>query len=137
MHRRSLARFDFDAVLLPYNFFMAQQERYRRDFEEVLNVCRERNVAVQVIKSIARGPWATNARTHTTSYQPLEDQADIDSAVHWILGLPGVFLNTAGDLALLPKVLGAASRFERRLSDDEMAAMLDSQRITSLFGLAT
>ena len=35
MHRRSLARFDFDAVLLPYNFFMAQQERYRRDFEEV------------------------------------------------------------------------------------------------------
>src|SRR2546429_7111878 len=30
MHRRSLARFDFDAVLLPYNFFMAQQERYRR-----------------------------------------------------------------------------------------------------------
>ena len=56
MHRRSLARFDFDAVLLPYNFFMAQQERYRRDFEEVLSVCRERNVAVQVIKSVARGP---------------------------------------------------------------------------------
>jgi len=26
MHRRSLARFDFDAVLLPYNFFMAQQD---------------------------------------------------------------------------------------------------------------
>ena len=24
MHRRSLARFDFDSVLLPYNFFMAQ-----------------------------------------------------------------------------------------------------------------
>jgi len=39
MHRRSLARFDFDAVLLPYNFFMAQQDRYRRDFEEVLSVC--------------------------------------------------------------------------------------------------
>src|SRR3989442_3200084 len=70
MHRRSLARFDFDAVLLPYNFFIAQQERYRRDFEGVLGVCRERNVAVQVIKSIARGPWATAARTHTTWYQP-------------------------------------------------------------------
>src|SRR3990172_3514727 len=27
MHRRSLARFDFDSVLLPYNFFMAQDER--------------------------------------------------------------------------------------------------------------
>ncbi len=137
MHKRSLARFDFDAVLLPYNFFMAQNERYRRNFEEVLGICRERNVAVQVIKSIARGPWATAARTHTTWYQPLEEQADIDRAVHWALGLPGVFLNTVGDLALLPRVLDAASRFERRPPDDEMAVMLDAKRVTSLFGLPT
>ena len=74
MHRRSLERFDVDAVLLPYNSLMAQQERYRRNFEEVLDVCRERNVAVQVIKSIARGPWATAARTHTTWYQPLRSR---------------------------------------------------------------
>src|SRR5437867_12738200 len=121
MHRSSVARFDFDAVLWPYYFFVAQQERSRRDFEEVLSVCRERNVAVQVIKSIARGPWATGTRTHTTWYEPLEEQADIDRAVHWVLGLPGVFLNTAGDLTLIPRVLDAASRFERRPSDDEMA----------------
>src|SRR5207245_9729937 len=112
MHKRSLARFDFDSVLLTYNFFMARYERYRRNFEEVLSICRERNVAVQIIKSIARGPWATTDRTRTTWYQPLEDQADIDRAVHWVLGLPGVFINTAGDPGLLPKVLDAASRFE-------------------------
>jgi aryl-alcohol dehydrogenase-like predicted oxidoreductase len=137
MHRRSLARFDFDAVLLPYNFFMAQSERYRRNFEEVLDICRERNVAVQVIKSIARGPWATTDRTRTTWYQPLEEQADIDRAVHWALGVPGVFLNTAGDLSLLPRVLDAASRFERRPSDAEMTAMVERARVTSLFGLPT
>lgn len=137
MHKRSLARFDFDAVLMPYNFFMAQNERYRRSFEEMLGICRERNVAVQIIKSIARGPWATAARTHTTWYQPLEEQADIDRAAHWVLGLPGVFLNTVGDLALLPRVLDAASRFERRPPDAEMAAMLDAKRVTSLFGLPT
>jgi len=135
--QEGLARFDFDAVLLPYNFFMAQQERYRRNFEEVLSLCRERNVAVQVIKSIARGPWAAADRTHTTWYQPLEEQADIDRAVHWALGVPGVFLNTAGDLTLLPKVLDAASRFERRPADEEMRAMLGATRMTSLFGLAT
>jgi aryl-alcohol dehydrogenase-like predicted oxidoreductase len=137
MHRRSLARFDFDAVLLPYNFFMAQSDRYRKDFEAVLGVCRERNAAIQIIKSIARGPWAIVERTHATWYQPLEAQADIDRAVHWALDLPGVFLNTVGDVTLLPKVLDAAGRFERRPADEVMAAMQDARRMTSLFGLAT
>jgi aryl-alcohol dehydrogenase-like predicted oxidoreductase len=137
MHKRSLARFDFDSVLLPYNIFMASDPRYRDAFESLLATCRERNVAVQVIKSIARGPWATTGRTHTTWYQPLEEQADIDRAVHWVLGIPGIHINTAGDLTLLPRVLDAASRFERRTPDDEMTKMLDTQRMTSLFGLAT
>ena len=135
MHRRSLARFDFDSVLLPFNYFMARNERYRQSFEEILAICRERNVAVQVIKSIARGPWATADRTHTTWYQPLEVQADIDRAVHWVMGLPGIFINTVGDLTLLPRVLEAASRFERRPADEEMTAMLGSTRMSSLFGL--
>jgi predicted aldo/keto reductase-like oxidoreductase len=137
MHRRSLARFDFDSILLPYNFFMAQDARYREAFEAVLAVCRERNVAVQVIKSLARGPWATSERTHTTWYQPLTAQPDIDRAVHWALGLPGVFVNTAGDLTLLPRVLDAAERFTTRPGDDAMAEMLRAERMTSLFGLST
>ena len=135
MHRRSLARFDFDSVLLPYNYFMAQDERYRGAFEELLATCRQRRVAVQVIKSLARGPWATTERTHTTWYQPLEAQGDIDRAVHWALDIPDIFLNTAGDLTLLPKVLDAVSRFTHRPADDEMGAMLASTRMTSLFGL--
>jgi aryl-alcohol dehydrogenase-like predicted oxidoreductase len=137
MHRRSLARFDFDSILLPYNFFMAQNERYRRAFDEVAALCLERNVAVQTIKSIARGPWAAADRSHATWYQPLERQEDIDRAVHWVLGRPGIFLNTAGDLALLPKVLDAASRFTRRPSDGEMTALHDATRMSSLFGLPT
>jgi aryl-alcohol dehydrogenase-like predicted oxidoreductase len=137
MHRRSLARFDFDSILLPYNFFMAQNDRYREAFHEVTAICRERNVAVQTIKAIARGPWATTDRSHATWYQPLERQEEIDRAVHWVLGRPEIFLNTAGDLALLPKILDAASRFERRPSDEEMAALHDATRMSSLFGLPT
>jgi aryl-alcohol dehydrogenase-like predicted oxidoreductase len=137
MHRRSLGRFDFDSVLLPYNYFMAQDERYQQSFEELLGICRARNVAVQIIKSIARGPWATTDRTRTTWYQPLEEQPDIDRAVHWVLDVPGVFLNTPGDLTLLPRVLDAASRFARRPADSEMGTMLASTRMTSLFGLST
>jgi aryl-alcohol dehydrogenase-like predicted oxidoreductase len=137
MHRRSLARFDFDSVLLPYNVFFAQNERYRQAFDEVLTIARERNVAVQVIKSIARGPWATTDRTHTTWYQPLEAQADIDRAVHWAMGIPGIHLNSAGDLSLLPRFLDAASRFERRPGDVEMTTLAEATRMTSLFGLPT
>jgi aryl-alcohol dehydrogenase-like predicted oxidoreductase len=137
MHRRSLARFDFDSVLLPYNFFMAQDVRYRAAFEALLAECRARDVAVQVIKTIARGPWATTERTHTTWYQPLEAVADIDRAVHWALGIPSIHLNTVGDLTLLPRVLDAASRFDQPPADDAMAAVAQAQRMTSLFGLPT
>src|SRR5262249_46846378 len=132
MHRRSLARFDFDSVLLPFNYFMARNDRYRRSFEEILTICRERKVAVQVIKSIARGPWAVAGETHPTWSQPPQAPAEIDRAVHWVLGLPDVFINTVGDLSLLPRVLEAAARVERRPSDDEMDAMLGAARMTSL-----
>jgi hypothetical protein len=49
------------------------------------------------------------------------------------LGNEDVFLNTAGDITLLPKVLDAAERFESRPSDDAMQAMVDEQRMEPLF----
>ncbi len=137
MHRRSLARFDFDSVLMPYNFFMAQNERYMNDFESVLRVCKQRNVAVQTIKSIARGPWATGSPTRATWYEPLEDQADIDLAIHWVMGREGIHFNTVGDTVLLPRVLDAACRYESRPRDAQMQAMLERGQITSLFGIGT
>lgn len=135
MHKRSLERFDFDSVLLPYNYVMAQNESYHNDFEAVVQACEARNVAVQTIKSLARGPWATTEKQRNTWYQPLEDQVDIDRAVHWVIGRPNIFLNTAGDIHLLPKILDAAHRFESRPSDDDMTTMLEAQCMTSLFGI--
>ncbi len=135
MHKRSLERFDFDSVLMPYNYVMHQNERYREDFDAVARLCEERHVAVQTIKSIARGPWATTDKARNTWYEPLEAQADIDRAIHWVIGRPHIFLNTAGDIHILPTVLDAASRYETRPGDDDMIAMLEKQRLTPLFGL--
>ena len=135
MHFKSLERFDFDSVLLPYNYLMWGNAGYRADFERLEAVCLERNVAMQTIKTIALGPWAASERTHTTWYQPLRDQEDIDLAVHWAMARPHVFLNTAGDLSLLPKVLDAAGRFVSRPSDDEMKTLQTEKRISSLFGI--
>ncbi len=110
-HRRSLERFDFDSVLLPYNYITMQNAYYAANFHALVATCQERNVAVQTIKSIAYQPWLGRAHTRDTWYQPLEDPQDIDMAVWWVLARPGLFLNTVGDIHLLPKVLDAASRF--------------------------
>src|SRR5579859_7576274 len=123
-HRRSLERFDFDSVLLPYNFITMKLPYYAENFNALAATCRERNVAVQTIKSIAMRPWRGRERTHTTWYEPLESQADIDVAVWWVLGRPGVFLNTVGDVNLLPKMLDAARRFEKRPSDEQMQELM-------------
>src|SRR3954453_9595212 len=60
MHLRSLQRFDYDSVLLPYNHTLLQDAGYREDVDQLLELCAERNVAVQTIKSIARRRWATD-----------------------------------------------------------------------------
>jgi len=137
MHKRSLARYDFDSVLMPWNYIMASNDLYVRTFEEVLRICKQRGVAVQTIKAIARGPWATTEQNRNTWYQPLEEQQDIDRAVHWVLGRGDVFLNTVGDVDLLPKVLDAAARFEKVTEEQAMTEMAREQRITSLFGLGS
>src|ERR1700686_965292 len=93
-HRRSLERFDFDTVLLPYNYITMQNPYYAENFHALLSTCQQRNVAVQTIKSIAYKPWMGRPHTHNTWYEPLDDQQDIDLAVHWVLKQPGIFLNT-------------------------------------------
>jgi aryl-alcohol dehydrogenase-like predicted oxidoreductase len=133
MHIRSLERFDFDSVLLPYNYSLTQNPLYASEFETLVTRCRERNVAVQTTKSVARRPWAGRPKTYNTYfYEPLEIQEAIDKAVHWVLGYPDVFLITAGDMRLLPRILDAATRFEVQPSDAEMAteaAILDIRPI--------
>jgi aryl-alcohol dehydrogenase-like predicted oxidoreductase len=133
MHRRSLERFPFDSVLLPYNFVQMQDERYADRFEQLAAVCAERNVALQTIKSLAHRRWDGRAKTASTWYEPLREQADIDLAAHWVLGRPQAFLLTTGDVEILPRLLDAAERFERRPGDEEMAALVDRREATPLF----
>jgi aryl-alcohol dehydrogenase-like predicted oxidoreductase len=134
MHRRSLERFDFDSVLLPYNYILMQNEQYAADFEALMKICQERNVAVQTIKSITRCPWGENQEhSAATWYEPLKDQEAIDKAVAWVLGRPGIFLNTVGDIHVLPKVLDAASRFTTRPSDEDMQAVVEQKDMEPLF----
>jgi len=133
LHKLALERFNFDSVLLPYNYMMMQNPRYVADVEALFKLCRERNVAIQTIKSLACGEWGDHLHTRATWYRPVEDQADIDLTVHWVLGESGVFLNSAADIHLLPRVLDAAQRYQSKPSDEEMQVLVDRNSMQPLF----
>ncbi len=133
MHRRSLKQFDFDSILLPYNYVVMKDARYAEDFDRLIKMAEERNVAIQTIKSLLRGPWGISDRFASTWYHPLTEQPDIDKAVHWVLGRPSFFLNTIGDIHILPKVLDAASRFRSRPNDEQMDEMMGDRRMSNLY----
>jgi aryl-alcohol dehydrogenase-like predicted oxidoreductase len=133
MHRRSLERFPFDSVLLPYSYVQMRDDHYASEFETLATLCAERGVAMQTIKAITLAPWDGREQTAATWYEPLREQDDIDLAVHWVLGRPGVFLNTVGDVALLPKVLDAASRHASRPSDETMDELAARRNLVPLF----
>jgi hypothetical protein len=108
-------------------------ERYRQEFYDLLKICQDRNIAVQTIKSITKGPWADKTRNRNTWYEPLEDQEDINKAVSWILGQEDIFLNTCSDSHLLSKVLEAARSFEKKPSAEDMETLVKENKMSRLF----
>ena len=134
MHLRSLARFDFDSVLLPYNFTMMQNEAYAVSFEELAALCAARHVAVQTIKSVARRRWPEDSTDpHYSWYEALPAGDALTRAVAFVLNRPGVFLNTTSDGRLLPAVLDAALSGAPMPTAADLAADVARFDMTPLF----
>ncbi len=132
-HLRALDAFAFDSVLFPLSYILSTHAEYFADAQKLLSACSERKVAVQTIKAVVRAPWGERQQNRATWYEPLEEQAEIDLAVHWLLGVPGVFLNTVGDVHVVPKVLDAADRFEAQPPGSAMAEQLARMKMSHLF----
>ena len=133
MHLRSLERFRFDSVLLPYNFTMLSQPDYARDFETLSELCQERGVAIQTIKAVARRRWRNGSEPRFSWYEPIKDPAALQRAVHFVLARPGLFLNTTSDATLLPQLLEAASDEPERVSDAQLARDVATFEMEPLF----
>jgi aryl-alcohol dehydrogenase-like predicted oxidoreductase len=133
MHLRSLGAFDFDSVLLPYNFVLLERPDYRADVDALLALCAERSVAVQTIKSIARGRWPGSRDGKHSWYEPLTDPEAVGRAVRFVLGNEQLFLNSTSDVSLLPNVLDAAAGDLTPPSHDELRTDADTHGITALF----
>ncbi|HEY3811403.1 MAG TPA: aldo/keto reductase [Acidimicrobiales bacterium] len=138
MHLRSLERFAFDSVLLPYNFSLWQNPAYRADAERVFEECQERGVAVQTIKSLARRRWEDgDIGAHYSWYEPIADPEAMSRAVRWVLARPGILLNSSSDARLLRSILEAASTVGPGQNppppDAEMQADVNALGIQPLF----
>jgi aryl-alcohol dehydrogenase-like predicted oxidoreductase len=135
IHMRALQTFDFTSVLLPFNFPLLQNPEYAEGFWKLAAICKERNVALQTIKSICRRPWGEGVQQFAACwYEPLTQPADLERAVSYVLGQPQLFLNTVGDIHVLPKVLEAASHFSGSApSGADMQAMVAAQGMVPLW----
>ncbi|MEI7594017.1 MAG: aldo/keto reductase [Actinomycetes bacterium] len=133
-HLSSLDRFDFDSVLLPYNYLMTRDDDYRVAFDELADRCAERGVAMQTIKSVARRRWLDDAPERKFAwYQPLATGPALDRAVGYVLSRPQLFLNTSSDATLLASIIAAAGANRITPTDDELASDVEALDMVPLF----
>ena len=112
VHREALRRFDFDAVLSPWNYLLATREAYAADFRALLADCTAKDVALRTIKTVARQNWVPDQDpSYATWYEPWDDPEHIDACVAFVLAEPGVCgFPSAGDVRLLAATVDAVER---------------------------
>jgi aryl-alcohol dehydrogenase-like predicted oxidoreductase len=134
MHLQGLERFDFDAVMLPYNYCQMQIPSFAADFVKLIGVCDERNIAVQTFQAIIWRPIGKRPRKYNMYfYEPLESRDAIEKSVHWAMGLQNSFIITAGDKRFVSKMLDAAEKFRQQPSNEEMNMLVKEYGIQRVF----
>lgn len=134
MHLRSLERHPYASVLLPFSYVALQDAAYRADVEALLEVCAQRQVAVQTIKAAGRRRWpADHDGPRHSWYEPITDPGAVERSVRWVLGHAQLFLNTSSDARLLPTTLAAAAAAGAPPEEAELEADIVAQGIVPLF----
>jgi aryl-alcohol dehydrogenase-like predicted oxidoreductase len=110
-HLAALERFPFSTVMVSVNPFLYAIPAFRREWEALVARCRADDVGIHVLKATAKAPWGERTPTHTTWYEPLTEQSEIDRAVAWALDQPVTTLCSSGDLAIFPRTVDAAERY--------------------------
>jgi aryl-alcohol dehydrogenase-like predicted oxidoreductase len=131
--QEALRRFDFDTVLFAINFVQYADPVYRRNAEDLLRLCRERDVGVMIIKSVAKGPWGEQAKVCNTWYQPFDEIGEIEPAVRFALSQDVTGLCTVGDMTILPLFLEACQRFAPMSAAEQEALIAKAAEYEPLF----
>lgn len=111
IYLEALRRFDFDSVLFPMNFVQMTMPDFRQAAEELIAVCKAKDVGTMIIKSITKGPWGTKPKTAATWYEPFDKMDEIQRGVNFVLSHEVSGICTAGDVRILPMVIEACEKF--------------------------
>jgi predicted aldo/keto reductase-like oxidoreductase len=133
IYLEALRRFDFDSVLFPLNFVQMGNPYYRENAEELIRVCRERNVGTMVIKTITKAPWGEREHTATTWYEPFDEPGIIQRAVDFALSYDVTGLCTVGDVRILPLVLQACENFKPMDEAEREKMIAEGRQFEPLF----
>jgi len=125
IYLEALRRFDFDTILFPLNFVQMANPEFKKHAEELIAVCKAKDVGTMVIKSITKGPWGEREHTANTWYEPFDKMDEIQRAVNFALSYEVTGLCTAGDTRILPMILKACENF-KHLDNSEMEEMIKS-----------
>jgi predicted aldo/keto reductase-like oxidoreductase len=125
IYLEALRRFDFDSVLFPLNFVQMRNPEYRKYAEELIAVCKAKDVGTMIIKHVTKGPWGNKPHTATTWYEPFDKMDEIQKGVNFALSYEVTGICTPGDTRILPLVLKACENFTR-LNPDELEEMIKS-----------
>lgn len=125
-HLEALRRHPFATVLTPLNPVLWRDDSYRADYEALVAEVRRQDAGLMTIKTVSRRNWPKDAEpSHTTWYEPYDQQARITAAVSWVLSHDEVTgIPTAGDVTLLGMLLEAersrvsAAEAEQQLATD-------------------
>lgn len=125
IYLEALRRFDFDSVLFPLNFVQMRNPEYRKFAEELIAVCKAKDVGTMIIKHVTKGPWGNKSHTATTWYEPFDKMDEIQKGVNFALSYEVTGICTPGETRILPLVLKACENFTR-LNTDELEEMIKS-----------
>ena len=129
----ALQRFDFDSVLFPLNFIQLANPTYRQNTQKLLQLCREKNVGVMIIKSIAKGHFLKQPADYHTFYEPFTETEQIQKAVNFVLSQDVTGICTVGDMRLLPPVLEACQNFTPLTLGEHDAMIKEGEKYELLF----
>lgn len=130
----ALQRFDFDTVMFPIHPRLYADAKYRANAEKLLDLCQQRDLGVQIIKSITRGGWGMLTRNYDTWYQPYDTQDAVTAGVRFALSQPGVAgVPSAGDTRLFPMTLNAADAFTPMSAAEQQALIQQSAALELMF----